>query len=49
MLFLRGAQLVLRSSVLAVLELYEVDALSDEDQLKSDDIQVGAVWGRWIC
>jgi hypothetical protein len=44
-LFLRGAQLVLRSSVLKVLDLDSVDvALKNAGKF-----WVGAVWVRWIC
>jgi len=44
-LFLRCAQLVLRSSVLTVLELNEVNATLEN----AETFCVGAVWGRWIC
>jgi len=44
-LILRGAQLVLRSSVLKVLDLDSVDvALKNAGKF-----WVGAVWVRWIC
>ena len=43
LLFLCGAQLALRSSVLTVLDLKVNVALENAE------IWVGAVWGRWIC
>jgi len=61
MLFLRDAQLVLRLSVLTVLDFNEVNVtlnamLKPNVAFKSKrcieecwDLWVGAVWGRWIC
>jgi hypothetical protein len=44
MLFLRGAQLILRSSVLTALDLDEVNVT-----LENGDLWVGVVRRRWIC
>jgi hypothetical protein len=50
MLFLRGAQLVLRSSVLTVLNLDEVDVTLKNAELFGLVLSwERGVWGTWIC
>ena len=46
-LFLRRAQLVLRSSVLTVLDLNEINVTLENAEIFG--LVLGAVWRRWIC
>ena len=47
MVFLRGAQLVLRSGVLTAFYLNEVDVTLKYAEIFGSSVL--AVWGRWIC
>ena len=48
-LFLRGAQLVLRSSVLTVLDLDEVNVTLDDAEIFGSVLSGGSANGWWCC
>ena len=49
MLFLLGAQLVLRSSVLTVLDLDEVNVTLDDAEIFGSVLSGGSANGWWCC